>query len=395
MAERLRIALITERFGRKFGGAEAYAVHLFEKISLNHDVTVIAREFDHSLPIKETHVPILNGWPGWIRALHFAYWARQFTNPTGRSKSDKDFDVVHTHAMGPAGDIHVVHVVPVKFRRFCLQSRWRGLLSCLQPRNLAYLWLEAQSVRAGRSGSGRRVVAVSPSVEAQLYQAYPELKKVEMIPPGANPVPMDQRVRVQMREQFGWGDQDVACLLVARNPMRKGLASTLEAFIRLPHHFKLLVVGADSEARAFLSARYPELVERVSLVDPVAEVSPYFLSADIYVHPTLRDSFGMAPLEAMAHGRPVVLSAKQYCGFAGFLRHQHDAWILDDPKDAQSLTEAILALAPGERLRDEIVLQSQRVVERFSWDAVAKNYEDLYHTVHAERALLHSQPRTQ
>lgn len=395
MAERLRIALITERFGRKFGGAEAYAVQLFEKISLNHDVTVIAREFDHSLSIKEMLVPRLNGWPGWIRALHFAYWARKFSYPKSQSRTDIGFDVVHTHAMGPAGDIHVVHVVPVKFRRFCLQPRWRGLLGCLQPRNLAYLWLEAQSVRSGRSGSGRRVVAVSPSVEAQLYQAYPALKKVEMIPPGANTVPIDQCVRGQMREKFCWGERDVVCLLVARNPMRKGLASTLEAFIRLPHHFKLLVVGADAEARAYLSARHPELVERVSLVDPVAEVSPYFLSADIYVHPTLRDSFGMAPLEAMAHGIPVVLSAKQYCGFADFLQHQYDAWILDDPKDVQSLAQAILALAPGERLRDEIVRQSQRVVERFSWDAVAKNYEHLYHTVRAERELLHSQPRTQ
>jgi glycosyltransferase involved in cell wall biosynthesis len=402
VAERLRIALITERFGYKFGGAEAYAVHLFEKISRTHQVTVIAREFDHNLPINELRVPRLKGWPSWLRALHFAYWARRLCrsrfardsiSEADTDPSEKpDFDVVHTHAMGPAGDIHVVHVVPFKFRRFCMQSRWRGLLSCLQPRNLAYLWLEAASVR---SRPGRRLVAVSPSVETQLYQAYPALKKVEIIPPGASPVTMDRSVRKQLRDTFGWDDSDVGCLLVARNPLRKGMASTLEALAHLPKHYKLVVVGADVEARTYLNAHHPELNERVRLVGPVTEVSPYYLSADIYVHPTLRDSFGMAPLEAMAHGLPVVLSEQKYCGFAAFVRHQHEAWILDDPKDALSVAEALRALAPGERLREDLVRQSARVVERFSWDGVATRYEDLYQALHAERMLAQSQPRTQ
>ena len=88
MAERLRIAFITERFGRKFGGAEAYAVHLLEQLAPHHDVTVIAREFAHDLPIKEIQVNKCLGWSSWIRALHFAYWSHRLT------KNKTSFDVL-------------------------------------------------------------------------------------------------------------------------------------------------------------------------------------------------------------------------------------------------------------------------------------------------------------
>lgn len=376
MAERLRIALITERFGQKFGGAEAYAVHLFEQLSPHHDVTVIARVFDHALPVKEVHVQQCKGWPSWIRALHFAYWSLKLT------KKETGYDVVHTHAMGPAGDVHVVHVVPVKFRRLHLQSSWRTLLSFLQPRTWAYLWLEAASVRPK---AGRHLVAVSPSVQDQLYVAYPVLKQVEMIPPGAQPVSVKLAAHTQqrhaLRDKLGWKKTDVGCLLVARNPLRKGLAAVLQSLETLPAHYKFAVVGADSQARLFLQRHHPALHERVSLLDPVSDVSPFYQCADIYVHPTLRDSFGMAPLEAMSHGLPVVLSAPQYCGFATFVQHQYDAWVLDDPKDASALTTALLALNPQHTLGATFVQQSAALVQAFSWETVAKRYETLYFSV--------------
>ena len=375
MAERLCIALITERFGRRFGGAESYAVHLFEILSKRHDVTVIAREFDHNLSVKEVRVSRMPGWPGWIRALHFAWHANRLTR--------SGYDVVHTHAMGPAGDVHVVHVVPVRYRRILAQSWWRARLSCLQPRNIAYLWLEAASVQ---SLPGRYVVAVSPNVKEQLHAAYPSLRTIEMIAPGAHAGSIDPTVRADIRAQFGWASTDIGCLLVARNPLRKGLAATAHALERLPNHYKLAVVGADAEARQYLSSRHPALVARVCLVDPVSNVSPYYQTADIYVHPTLLDSFGMAPLEAMAHRLPVVLSASQYCGFAAFVHDRQDAWVLQDPREPAQIAEALLSLGEDHALREQLVAESTSIVRAHSWSAVAARYESLYLKVLQDRS---------
>ncbi len=384
MAERLRIALITERFGRKFGGAEAYAVNLFEILTKQHDVTVIASEFDHDLPVTEISVKRLKRLPSWMRALHFAYCAKKLTS--------SGFDIVHSHAMGPAGDVHVFHVVPVKYRRFFMRAKWRGYLSYLEPHNIAHLWLESSSLRFV---PGHQVVTVSPSVTKQLQAAYPAIASIEMIPPGAHAQSRDPFLRSNTRQELGWHDTDVVCLLVARNPLLKGLAVLLQALESLPEHYKLVVLGADAESKQYLFDHHYEMNARVKLLEPISGVSAYYQSADMCVHPTLRDSFAMAPLEAMAHGLPVVLSAEQYCGFAGFVRHQHDAWVLQDPRDAKQLVEAIYALGESPQLREKFVRQSEALVEFFSWETVAQRYETVYARVLTQKKAFHSQPRTQ
>ncbi len=384
MAERLRIALITERFGRKFGGAEAYAVNLFEILTKRHDVTVIACEFDHDLPVTEISVKRLKGLPSWMRALHFAYCAKKLTS--------SGFDVVHSHAMGPAGDVHVFHVVPVKYRRFFMRARWRGYLSYLEPHNIAHLWLESSSLRCTR---GHQVVAVSPSVTQQLQTAYPAIASIEMIPPGAHMQNLDPLLRSSIRQKLGWQDTDIVCLLVARNPLKKGLAVLLQALDTLPEHYKLVVLGADAESKQYLFHHHSEKNARVRLLEPTSNVSAYYQSADICVHPTLRDSFAMAPLEAMAHGLPVVLSAEQYCGFAAYVRHRHDAWVLDDPRDDKQLAEAICALGESPQLRDKFVRESHALVLTFSWETVAQRYETVYARVLSQKKIPQSQPRIQ
>jgi UDP-glucose:(heptosyl)LPS alpha-1,3-glucosyltransferase len=103
----------------------------------------------------------------------------------------------------------------------------------------------------------------------------------------------------------------------------------------------------------------------------------------------------MAPLEAMAHGLPVVLSAEKYCGFAAYVRHQQDAWVLDDPRDAKQLAEALYALGESPQLREKFVLESKALVQSFSWETVAQRYETLYTNVLIQKKRSQSQPRIQ
>ena len=85
---------------------------------------------------------------------------------------------------------------------------------------------------------------------------------------------------------------------------------------QLPAHYRLLVVGADEATRERVRRRRHRAPGRPDRTHP--EVAQYFSAADIYAHPTLNDSYGMAPLEAMSHGLPVVVSFA-YCGFAQYL----------------------------------------------------------------------------
>lgn len=367
MPERLRIALLIDRFGRRFGGAEAYGVNLFEVLSQRHDVTVIAHDFEHDLPVKEVRVTVNRKWPSWLRVWHFARQAKRLTR-------DK-FDVVHSHMNGGAGHIHVIHVAPIRYRRLHGISAWRRCLVYLQPSNVAYLLLEAAAMRVK---TGSRVVAVSHWLKERIHDSYGKQLVVDTIAPGAISVAVDPTVRMQIRATLSWAQDDIGCLLVARNPLRKGLATVLEALNQLPENFRLAVVGTQPEIKDYLRVNYPQLVARVNLIAPTSDVSPYYQAADVYVHPTLLDSFGMAPLEAMAHGLPVIVSGPEFCGFGQYVTHRHDAWVLANPEDPREIAQGLHALTSDPVLRAHLLQHAAKLVDSLSWAAAAQTYEALY-----------------
>ena len=367
MPERLRIALLIDRFGRRFGGAEAYGVNLFEVLSQRHDVTVIAHDFEHDLPVKQVRVTVNRKWPSWLRVWHFAHQAKRLTRD--------NFDVVHSHMNGGTGDIHVIHVAPIRYRRLSGIGALRRLLVYLQPSNIAYLSLEAAAMRVK---TGSRVVAVSHWLKERIHDAYGKQLVVDTIAPGATSVATDPELRSQIRTTLGWAQDDIGCLLVARNPLRKGLATVLEALNQLPENFRLAVVGAQPEMTDYLRVNYPTLVARVNLIAPTSAVSPYYQAADVYVHPTLLDSFGMAPLEAMAHGLPVIVSGPEFCGFGQYVTHRHDAWVLTNPEDPNEIAQGLRALTSDPLLREHLLRHAAKLVGSLSWAAAAKKYEALY-----------------
>ena len=367
VADRLRIALLTERFGHKFGGAESYAVSLFRVLSQRHDVTVFAREFDHDLPIKEHLISVPSWCPNWLRLWLFSRRCAALTQ-TG-------FDITHSHTNAGSANIQLMHVSPVRYRRFFERTFFQKLFVWLTPVQLAYLWMESRAVKPA---VGHILVAVAPLVRQQLKLAYGQQLAVEVITPGAEPGLTDDLVRQRVRRELGWGQKDIGCLLVARNPLRKGLIAVLRAMLSLPSHFRLAVVGAGPEVHEVVASQFADLKSRVSLITATPEVAPYYLAADVYVHPTLQDSFGMAPLEAMAHGLPVVLSSPKHCGFAQYVTHQENAWVLSDPQDVDQIAAGILALGLDAVVRERLIFNATRLVADFSWEAIAEQYERLY-----------------
>ncbi|HET8598671.1 MAG TPA: glycosyltransferase family 4 protein [Castellaniella sp.] len=380
----LSIAFVVDRFGSRFGGAEAYGVALMrELVAAGHRVTVFAREYDPACGLTLPFRPIRVGrrWPSWVRVWLFARRAARATR--------EGFDLVHSHMNGWCGDVEVVHVTPVRYRwRVQPMPGVKRLLSRFSPRVRTYLGLEARRVAAR---PGHRVVAVSQLIAHQLEEAYgAQDEPIPVIPPGvAAEAPVAAQQRRQGREALGLPATGTLCLLVARNPMRKGLPTVLAALDRLGDDVLLLVVGANPASRACV-AQAPESVRRrVHLVPETSQVAPYYQAADLYVHPTLNDSFGMAPLEAMSFGLPVILSPAPWCGFAQYVRAGEEALVLSHPERADELAAAIERLRSDEGLRARLALGMQAVLVRHAWPQVARQYLDLYTRILAERGTAH------
>lgn len=367
---RLRIALLVDRFGNRFGGAESYGVELVRVLAQRHAVSIVARDYDSDLALPYLQVKVSRRLPSWMRVLYFAWRAHRLTH--GR------FDIVHSHMNGWVGQVQVMHVTPVRYNHLHGAGWCKRLRIFTSPRLLAYLLLEKARVKAGPA---RRVVAVSSLIARQVHASYGAALPVHTIMPGVRlPRAVSPSQRQATRLTFGWNADTMACLLVARNPLRKGLPTLLNALRQLPAPYRLLVVGADEAAHDLLRT-IPALQERVHFIPPTPVVAPYFAAADIYVHPTLNDSFGMAPLEAMAHGLPVIISNANYCGFAHYLRHEQQALILSNPRDGNELARAVLRLGSDSSLRVQLIQHGLAMARASSWEEVAARYEALYEEV--------------
>jgi glycosyltransferase involved in cell wall biosynthesis len=145
---------------------------------------------------------------------------------------------------------------------------------------------------------------------------------------------------------------------------------------------QLAVVGAGGERYvAQLHALAAELGISGDVVFvggvPLEETVSFYRAADVFVYPSLNETFGLPILEAMACGCPVVTSDT-----SAMPETAGGAAVLSDPQDPASIASAIVrAVGPGmDRLRDE----GLRRAGQFTWGATAAATLDVYREV-AER----------
>src|SRR5699024_7151915 len=139
---------------------------------------------------------------------------------------------------------------PVRYNWRIRRRPWhKRVLSRCSLRVQTYLWLEARRMA---SRANHQVVAVSELIAKQVKQAYSNKQDVPIIPPGVLLPERDKIKPSDIRRRLQWGTQTHVCLLVARNPLRKGLPTLLKALNSLPESVKLLVVGGDEQTRQYI-----------------------------------------------------------------------------------------------------------------------------------------------
>jgi glycosyltransferase involved in cell wall biosynthesis len=129
-----------------------------------------------------------------------------------------------------------------------------------------------------------------------------------------------------------------------------------------------LVVAGDGPLRA-------EVPQALGFVPP-DELARLYARAAVVACPSHREGFGVACLEAMAHGRPVVASA---VGGLLDLVVDGETGIHVPPGDIAALRAALERLLGDRELRRRMgEAGRRRAAERFSWDAVTRQTVELY-----------------
>jgi glycosyltransferase involved in cell wall biosynthesis len=195
-----------------------------------------------------------------------------------------------------------------------------------------------------------RVIAISSGVRAALVDAGVDPARIRLVPSGVDcdAFAPDPAARAALRREWQLADDDVAAIVVGVLEARKGHATLLEAATRLRDtRLRWIFCGAgslDATLRADAAARGLDV--RFTGFRP--DVARCLAAADVSVLPSLHEGLGVAALEAMAAGRPVVASR---VGGLAELVLDGETGALVPPHDVDALAAALRGLAASAETR--------------------------------------------
>lgn len=289
--------------------------------------------------------------------------------------------IVLSHGDTLSGDVCVVHSV----NRACLAEKRRmgsyGWL--LNPINLWVAWRDWWMFGGQRY---RRLVAISGRVRRELQEHYqvPD-DQIVTIPNGINLArfnPRNARSRDEVRRGLGVPSNVPLVLFVGSRYRIKGLKFAIMALAKMEAKATLLVVGNDRAAPYKALAERLGVGERVIFAGARNDLPNIYPAADVFLLPTLYETFALVCLEAMASGVPVI--AAPAGGIEDYLQDGVNGFhIRHAPTEIAAKLDRLLG---DPELHARIREAGIRTASNYSWETIATQYLTLFAELIRERA---------
>jgi len=226
------------------------------------------------------------------------------------------------------------------------------------------------------------VGAISPGVVRCLEAGGVPAERIELIPSAVDAERLRPvRDRSDVRAELGTEDGAIVFVALGALVRRKGLDVLLDAVARLDLEppWALWIAG-DGPEREDLARRIAALGaplgRRVRLLGQRADVGDLLAAADALVLPSRAEGLGVAALEAMAAGRPVVATS---VGGLGDAVVDGETGLVVPPDDPDRLAGALARLLRDPELGARLGRGGPaRIAERFSPAAMVDAYVKLY-----------------
>ena len=252
--------------------------------------------------------------------------------------------------------------------------------------------LRRQQTEREIMASASKIVAFSRherDAMARLYGADP--KRIELVPCGVDLTrfrPLDQE---ESRRRLGLNG-DKVFLYVGRIESLKGVDLLVHtaAHLEIPQGVRVLVVGGDNGQNQEVERLrqlaqdldVAEVVDFVGRVDQ-EELPVYYSAADVCVVPSFYESFGLAALESMACGTPVV--ASRVGGLSTIIQHGHTGY-LKSWRCPEAFANSLEMITSSKSLLESMGQAARRRAEGMGWDQVASAMAAHYQSLATETA---------
>ena len=184
-----------------------------------------------------------------------------------------------------------------------------------------------------------------------------------------------------LRQAWGATPETQVLLSVGRLASEKNLDTVLRCYHSLQERklpVKLVVVG-DGPLRPALERSAPDAVftgTRTGL-----ELSRHYASADLFIFPSLTETFGNVTIEAMASGLAVV--AYDHAAAGQLIVHGHNGMVLPQRNETQ-MFEATRQLVQDGALRARVRLGARQTAVDHDWSSVITRTEGIFRSLIAQ-----------
>lgn len=367
----MKILHVVDKINQQLHGGSAVAPYQLAhaQARLGHDVTIYTSDYQAGNQNS----------PAGVRLVKFKTLCsiQQLHVAPGLLFADySDYDIVHAHNYRTLVNLLALNHFQFSYPPVVIQAHGNALPIAwnkkLKPAH-DFIWSNLVASR------GYRFIA-DAEIEIEHYQQEGiPLSKIVEIPVG---VDLGEYAKIPERNHNG----HKTVLYLGRISEEKGLDLLLNAFDILDRpDAQLMIAGMDYgyEKRAREKAMHLAVRDRINFVGPLygADKVRAYTEADVFVMPSRYEMWGMAFMEALVCGSPVIMTNR--CGAAQIL-----------PRECGSvvpLDEAQMAGAISEMLRFDFARYyrdyRRRWASQYSWDSIARKTIDLYNEVLVERCV--------
>lgn len=325
--------------------------------------------------------------------LQFLVW--YFRNQKARQKtarsSGKPFDLVFSPGINCSdADAIIIHALFHRLSLLSKQDHSSASFARKLHRNIYYRLLTFLEKRIYTNPSVA-LAAVSPRTKSEVAKFF-QRTDVQIIPNAVDTEVFTsqkcQALRSSARQNMQFAPDDIVLLLIGNDWTVKGLPTILEAIRQIQRrNLRLLVVGADDPAPFQKIAASLEIRQSCRWEPPSRDVLKFFAAADIYVSPSLEDSFGMPASEAMACGLPVITSSQ--AGISAFVENGIDGFVQKNPLDSAELAHLITLLSDDAALRQRVGAAAEKKAQSWTWDQNAAQVWEFLNSALAAKTSTH------
>ena len=224
------------------------------------------------------------------------------------------------------------------------------------------------------------VTAVSQSLKNDTYKLFGINQEIEVIPNFLNAEHEAIEISPELRREYANDRERIIIHMSNFRPVKR-ILDIIEVFARVQPVVasKLILLGDGPErSRAEQKCRELNISEHVTFVGNLKHPQELLSIGDLFILPSESESFGLAALEAMASGLPVI--STNTGGLPEVNRHGVTGMMSDVGDIDDMVKNCIYLLEDNQRLA-KFKSQAKRRAQDFAIDKILPLYEKLYQSV--------------